>query len=56
MNRVYESKEDCKDPRFRKQVILDYISGKISRKAASIKLYTSEIYIDTKEEVFKRRR
>ena len=39
--------EDYKDHHYKKQVILDYIANKISRKTASIKLHTSETYIST---------
>ena len=39
--------EDYKDHRYKKQVIIDYIANKISRKTASIKLHTSETYIST---------
>lgn len=39
--------EPWKDTRFKRQVILDYINGKIDRKAASIKLHTSSTYVST---------
>lgn len=38
---------DWKDTRVRRQVILDYVAGKIDRKSASIKLHTSVTYIST---------
>ena len=47
MNRVKELDEEYRDPRFRKQVIVDYVNGKINRRSASIKLHTSETYIST---------
>ena len=39
--------EEYRDSRFKKQVIIDYIAGKISRRSASIKLHTSETYVST---------
>ena len=39
--------EEYKDPRLRKQVMLDYIAGKITRKTASIKMHTSQTYVST---------
>lgn len=39
--------EEYRDSRFKTQVIIDYIAGKISRRSASIKLHTSETYVST---------
>lgn len=39
--------EEYRDSRLKKQVIIDYIAGKISRHSASIKLHTSETYVST---------
>ena len=39
--------EEYRDSRFKKQVIIDYIAGKINRRSASIKLHTSETYVST---------
>ena len=47
MNRVKDMGEKCRDSRFKKQVIIDYIAGKINRRSASIKLHTSETYVST---------
>ena len=47
MNRVKDMGEECRDSRFKKQVIIDYIAGKINRRSASIKLHTSETYVST---------
>ena len=47
MNRVKGMDEEYRDSRFKKQVIIDYIAGKINRHSASIKLHTSETYVST---------
>ena len=47
MNRVKGMDEEYRDSRFKTQVIIDYIAGKISRRSASIKLHTSETYVST---------